>query len=151
MDLGCGRGVFTRALASLLGNGSKVFAVDKAPQQIDHVEGVEIRFVKADFVGDKLPVAKADGILMANSLHYVKDKARMLAKVRDHLKDKGLLIVVEYERSRSNAWVPFPVRFSELNEICVLANFQAGKLIGERPSLYGPEMMYACSFQVVKD
>ena len=66
-DLDCGSGTFTRALASLLPAGSKVIAVDKVFQNLPD-------FINANFTTDDLQLGHLDGILMANSLHGVKDK-----------------------------------------------------------------------------
>ena len=87
-DLGAGAGLFTRALATLLPKGSTIYAVDankSALEKIKATDGIELIKINADF--EHLTEAKIstasdvrdnprdlNGILMANSLHFVKDK-----------------------------------------------------------------------------
>src|ERR1700704_757794 len=75
-DLGCGSGLFTKALSTLLQTGSKVAAVDKdasALKKVIVVHGISLEKLHADFINNDLPLQNLDGILMANALHFVKD------------------------------------------------------------------------------
>src|SRR6185436_19653309 len=100
VDVGAGSGMFTHALASLLGGG-KILAIDKderALKQIpSQIGAVQIETLAADFMSYNFEDLNADGILMANALHFVSDKAEFLLKVRKGLKTGGVLVVVEYE------------------------------------------------------
>lgn len=90
-DLGCGTGTFTLALASILGEESTLHAVDSNDSSLkkipDYYNQVNIKKLNADFVRTNLPVHQIDGVLMANSLHYVKDKEVFLGKLKSHLAD----------------------------------------------------------------
>ena len=79
-DLGCGAGLFTNALADILGYGSKIYAVDKniSVFKANPKEGVAVEKVKGDFVEDSLNISNLDGILMANSFHFVSRKSEFL-------------------------------------------------------------------------
>ena len=83
-DLGCGSGTFTLALAQLLTPGSTIEAIDLRPgiKPQTTAGGVTIIPRSADFVADDLALTGLDGILMANSLHYVRDKLALLQKLR---------------------------------------------------------------------
>jgi ubiquinone/menaquinone biosynthesis C-methylase UbiE len=148
-DMGCGSGIFTNALTSLLGGASKIYAVDKDDQhlKIYQTDEIEIEFIKLDFIQDPLPFVNLDGILMANALHFVKDKSAFIEKVKKHLKRNGQLIIVEYDTERQNRWVPYPVSFEKLSEIFSIAGFTSIKKVGERNSVYRSEKMYACSIK----
>ena len=100
-DLGCGNGTFTLALQSLLPIDSQLTAVDKQSQKLP------VDFVKADFEKNDLPLSGLDGILMANSLHYVRDKTKLIKKLEAYFsKDPvRLSLVVEYDTARYNPWV----------------------------------------------
>ena len=43
-DLGCGSGIFTNALASLLGDGGKIYAIDKEVQDLKIEAEGKIKF-----------------------------------------------------------------------------------------------------------
>src|ERR1700730_13739469 len=76
-DLGCGTGLFTRALAELLPPGSTIYAVDERAEALKKIQDSSrqhIIRIKPNFVDDDLSLARLDGLLMANSLHFVKDK-----------------------------------------------------------------------------
>ena len=148
-DLGCGTGTFTAALASLLGVGSKIYAIDRDSQRVKSPteSDTEIEFIKLNFVDDTLPVRNLDGILMANSLHFVKDKSEFIERIKSHLKVDGRMIVVEYERNKSTPWVPYPMALNNLVKIFSACGFSRIEKISEKDSIYGPEKMYACSIE----
>lgn len=140
-DLGAGEGAFTLALAELLGPDAHVIAVDKDARALRAIgHGIETRV--ADFT-KPLDLHDLDGILMANSLHYVRDKAPVLERVRGMLKPAGSLIVVEYEGDRGNPWVPYPFRYATWVRIAEAAGFLGTELLGSVPSRYFGSMYSA--------
>ena len=146
-DLGSGTGTFTRALASLLGEGSTIFAIDKESQKISPVVApVDIQFIKLDFLQEPLPVSELDGILLANSLHYVKDKVSFLKNIQRHMNGGARMIIVEYDTGKANAWVPYPITFDQLKMTLALPGFGDVEKIGERNSIYRTDKIYACSY-----
>ncbi len=70
----------------------------------------ELEVRVADFT-KPLALQELDGIVMANSLHFVRDKGPVLDAVRAMLRPGGRLILVEYGTDRGNAWVPHPMSF----------------------------------------
>ncbi len=139
-DLGCGRGTFTKALADLLGEGSRIYAIDENKAALRSLpplyKGVHIEALAANFVRDDWPT-QLDGILMANSLHFVADQATFLRKLKQHLKAQGQLILVEYDTERSNPWVPYPHDIATWRELFLEAGFAFASEIARRPSAYG--------------
>lgn len=129
-DLGCGSGTFTRALASLLPVGSKVLAVDKERQDLPN-------FIQADLINDDLQLGALDGILMANSLHYVMDKPQLIRKF-----NAPKLLIVEYDTSRSNPWVPYPIDYTTLEQLAASLDYYIVKL-ATQPSRFGGTMYSA--------
>jgi ubiquinone/menaquinone biosynthesis C-methylase UbiE len=147
-DLGCGSGTFTQALAALLPEDSKIFAVDKDNQRIRSREAeTSIEFIKLDFIGDTIRFADLDGILMANALHFVKDKAIFIGKLNKLIKPEGQLIIVEYDTNQRNPWVPYPISFEKLIETFSAHGFGRIEKLGERKSIYRAGKMYACSIK----
>ena len=145
-DLGCGNGLFTLALASLLQPGSIIFAVDKngkAIQQIPEPDGITLEKIKADFMEDRLPVKNLDGVLMANSLHFVKDKQLFLQKMMKWMKPAHALCIVEYDTDKANRWVPYPISFNALKELLAKEGYSGMSKINERPSTYSTSLIYA--------
>jgi ubiquinone/menaquinone biosynthesis C-methylase UbiE len=113
-DLGAGTGAFTLALAELVGPGGEVIAVDRDRGALRDLEralrpgGATVRTLAADFT-KPIDLPALDGIVMANSLHFVEDKVPVLALVRRALKPSGRLLLVEYDADRGNHWVPHPL------------------------------------------
>ncbi|MBL7780624.1 MAG: class I SAM-dependent methyltransferase [Saprospiraceae bacterium] len=148
-DLGCGAGLFSFALAHLLPVGSKVYASDRDPVRLLSLpcpQGVDIQPVQLDFVAQPLPWQALDGILMANSLHYVSNKKTLLVGLIAALKPEGQLIIVEYDTDKPvPQWVPYPVSFRSLQKLFADTSFSKVEKVGERASLYGRAAMYAAS------
>jgi ubiquinone/menaquinone biosynthesis C-methylase UbiE len=148
-DLGCGSGVFTKALATIMGSASTIYAVDKEVQRIKATEGsaATIKFIKCDFIHETLPFSDLDGILMANALHYVNDKSSFIEKLKMHMKPKGRFIIVEYDTEKANTWVPYPINFDQLKDTFSRHGFDKIKKIGERKSIYRSDKMFACAIE----
>ena len=142
-ELGAGEGNFTRALAEVLGPGAHVIAVDKDARAL---RSVDARFEKrvADFT-KPLDLHDLDGVVMANSLHFVRDKQPVLEAVRKMLKPSGRLIVVEYGADRGNPWVPYPFTFSRWETMAARAGFKNTTLLKTVPSRWLGSMYSASS------
>ena len=146
-DLGCGTGTFTLALASLLTKGSMIYAMDTNEQALkdipDSFENAVIKKLKGNFVTDKLEFDELDGILMANSLHYVKDKPGFIQKTIPHLNKQGCFLLVEYDTDSPNNWIPYPLTFSSLQKLFSGFGFSSIRKLNELPSIFNRAMMYA--------
>jgi len=148
-DLGCGSGLFSEALAHLLPDQSHILCCDKVSQGFANrtISNVELEFKLLDFQHKMLSTESLHGILMANSLHYVKDKAAFVDQWKKALKPGGKFIIVEYNTRESNPWVPYPIPFSELKSLFEKADAKNIIKLGERPSIYRSENMYACEVE----
>lgn len=147
-DLGAGTGTFTRALAQLLEPGSTIYAVDKSARAVKALRTLRLPnhtaliVVHKDFLGP-LDLPALDGLLMANALHYAEDQAAALRRITGYLRPEGRFLLVEYDRTRSNRWVPFPVPPSRLEALAAEGRLSGPQEVGRRSSSYGREMYAA--------
>src|SRR5688572_8044585 len=106
-DLGAGNGVFTHALSTLLPDGSILYAVDMNSSRMESIkvwQQIMLKKIQADFIGDAWKTEPLNGVLMANSLHFVKEKDAFLRKLKGKLTPDGKLHVIEYEMEKGNTW-----------------------------------------------
>jgi ubiquinone/menaquinone biosynthesis C-methylase UbiE len=150
-DLGAGEGAFTLALADLAGPSAQITAVDRDPGSLRRLTSTvgqrppaDIQAVVADFTRP-LNLSGLDGVVMANSLHFVRDKAPVLTLVRNMLRPGGTLIVVEYETDKGNPWVPHPFSFATWGRVATAAGFEETRLLHRYPSRYFGSMYSAAS------
>jgi len=142
-DLGAGEGAFTLALADLLGSDAQIVAVDRDSRALGALNGrFETR--AADFT-KPLDLHDLDGIVMANSLHFVRDKEPVLRSVLSMLKPGGRLIVVEYGADRGNPWVPYPFSYPRWKKMAAEAGFESTTLLKTIPSRWLNSMYSALS------
>jgi len=142
-DYGAGSGAFTLALADLLGPGATIHAVDRDAHALEDLgEAMRARFpatvlhrVVADFTRP-LELPPLDGLVMANSLHFVRDKAPVLALVVRHLRPGGRLVLVEYEADQGNPWVPFPLSYRSWERLATTANLTGTRRLASMPSRF---------------
>lgn len=151
-DLGCGSGTFTLALARHLGQNSHIYAVDKNRHSLadipGHFEDTVIEKRAADFIKDEIPLSGLDGILMANSLHYVPDQPAFINEVMQWLKPGSRFLIVEYDTSSSNPWIPYPVGWARLEELFTDAGFSSVRKISEVPSRLNRANLYSAIAKV---
>jgi ubiquinone/menaquinone biosynthesis C-methylase UbiE len=142
-DLGAGEGAFTAALADLVGPSAHIVAIDKDARALQSLAGrYETRV--ADFTRP-LDLRDLDGVLMANSLHFVRDKDHVLKSMHAMLRPGGRLIIVEYGTDRGNLWVPHPFTYERWEEMAARAGFKGTKLLRTVPSRWLGSMYSAAS------
>lgn len=155
-DLGAGEGAFTLALRELLGPQAELYAVDREAARLQALERAyrerfgeteTLRVRQADLArGLDLPAL--DGILMANALHFFRDRVAVLEKACALLRPGGRLLLVEYNVDRGNPWVPHPLSFDTFREEAWRAGFQTPRLLATHPSSFLREFYAAVAFKV---
>ena len=143
-DLGAGTGAFTLALRELLGAQAQIYAVDRERASLHELERTYgrrfgntdgLHLLAAD-LREQLELPLLDGVLMANSLHFFKDKAALLRQVREYLKPGGQLLLVEYNVDKGNPWVPYPLSFETFKDAGAKAGFREPRLLARHPSSF---------------
>ena len=155
-DLGAGSGAFTLALRELVGLDSTIHAVDKDKSSLDELEKAHrarfhstehLTLLPNDF-SRPLSLPPLDGIVMANSLHFFKDKEKILRHVREFLKPTGALIIVEYNVDSGNMWVPHPLTFETYRTLAPRAGFSEPRLLAKVPSRFLKEFYSAIAYRI---
>ena len=153
-DLGSGAGAFTLALADLVGATGEIYSVDRDAGALRTQEralrarfpGVPVRSIQADFTRP-LDLPPLDGVVMANSLHFQRDKRPVLALVRGYLKPGGRLVLVEYNVDQGNRWVPHPISYRSWVELASRCRFRETRMLATIPSGFLDEIYAAQSLR----
>ena len=156
-DLGAGSGAFTFALRELTGPAATIYAVDKDHASLKKLtQGYRARFGDSQnlelVIGDfsrTLNLTALDGIVMANSLHFFKDKEKVLRQVGTYLKTNGTLLLVEYNVDAGNLWVPYPLTFETFRNLAPRAGFSEPQLLAKAPSSFLREFYSAICHTIV--
>jgi ubiquinone/menaquinone biosynthesis C-methylase UbiE len=145
LELGAGRGAFTLALAELLGPDAEIVAVDRdaadlrrlADAMAERFPATRLETMTADF---RDPIALGeepfDGLLAANSLHFVRDPAAVIDAVQLLLGPGARVVIVEYDSDSGNPWVPHPFSFETWQAIAERAGLANTRLVGRVPSRF---------------
>jgi ubiquinone/menaquinone biosynthesis C-methylase UbiE len=154
-DFGAGSGAFTLALRELVGPHANIYAVDKDQRALRDLEKAHrqkfstsqnVHPIRADFTG-ALSMPPLDGIVMANSLHYFRDKEKVLRHVRSFLKMSGVLLLVEYNVDSGNPWVPHPLSFDSYRALAPRVGFREPQLLATAPSRFLREFYSAAAYR----
>jgi ubiquinone/menaquinone biosynthesis C-methylase UbiE len=146
-DVGCGDGIFTSALYTLIRPGGEIYAVDRDQYALDALTHnlaesypkAALHPVRADFTR-ALTLPALDGMVMANSLHFVTDKAPALSRLIRLLKPGGRLIVVEYNTRQGNPAVPYPLDDQSFLKLATQVGLREARILSRIPSSFLGEM-----------
>lgn len=149
-DLGSGTGAFTLALADLVSPETKIYSIDKDKSSLETQKtqfekmfpDANVEFRIQDFT-TPLNLPPLDGILMANSLHYVKDKIPFLKRLKTYLKPKGRLLLIEYNADSGNYWVPYPLSYDTFEKLMHASGFSKPTLLATISSSFLREIYSA--------
>jgi ubiquinone/menaquinone biosynthesis C-methylase UbiE len=123
LDMGCGTGTYSIAMAKIIGDGGRVHAVDLWAEGVERLrERIERHRVNniIPIVADMsrtlpLPGENMDLILMATVLHDLKEAGVQdgaLAEARRLLKRHGTFAVVEFKKAPGPPGPPISIRLS---------------------------------------
>ncbi len=145
-DLGAGQGTFTRALATVLGPASTIYAVDRDARAVAALEqlagSVEATVVPVagDFTAPLhvrgLARESLDGMLVANALHFAERQEQVLARLCDLVRPGGRVVLVEYDQRAASRWVPYPIGTARLPALAAAASLLPFEVAATRPSEY---------------
>lgn len=152
-DFGAGDGTFTRALASRLGPGSRIYAVDRDARALAALKrsvvrsGADVAIVRANLeqpveLPDLQP-GTLDGLLVANTLHFMSDPPGVLARLVRWLRPGGSAVVIEYDQRQASRWVPHPIESSDLPALFHAAALTPPRIVARADSAFGGEMYVA--------
>lgn len=109
LDMGCGNGFYTLPLAKMVGAKGRVLAVDIQPEMLVMLraraeqDGVEnITPILGSVHDPRLPAESVDVALLVDVYHEFSHPEPMLAAMRQALKLKGLLVLVEFRAEDPN-------------------------------------------------
>lgn len=151
-DLGSGTGTFTLALADLVGPEAVIYSVDRDGGALREQErvmrqrfpNVTVHYLTSD-MARPLDLPALDGVVMANSLHFFRDKAPLLQLVRGYLRPGGRLLLVEYNADQGNMWVPHPLSYPTWETLARRNGFAETRLLATKPSRFLGEIFSAVS------
>lgn len=152
-DLGSGDGAFTLALRDCTDPKTEIYSVDLDKQRLKNQEHnfrlmfpqSSVHFINKNFT-KPLALPPLDGIIMANSLHYIVDKVPFLMHIKSYLKPHGKFILVEYNTDIGNVWVPSPLSFSSFKHIAREAGFSQPAFLAAAPSGFLKEIYSALTY-----
>ncbi len=151
-DLGSGRGAFTLALADLIGPTGHIYSIDRDSSALRDQEkamraqfpSTTVHYLNTDFT-QRLDLPPLDGIVMANSLHFLRKKDNTLQLIRSYLRPGGRLLLVEYATDHGNMWVPYPLSYSTWEALARHNGFTSTQLLTTVPSRFSGGMYSAMS------
>jgi ubiquinone/menaquinone biosynthesis C-methylase UbiE len=152
-DIGAGSGVFTLALATILGPDSTVYALDRDANAVRGLRALSrstepnvARIVGLRGDLSELPeLPPLDGAFLGNVLHYIPaaTQAETLRQLASTLAENGRLVIAEYDDRPANPWVPHPVSIARLGELAETSGFTSPVIVAAQPSAYGGTLYVA--------
>lgn len=147
-DLACGPGFFTLPLASLVGDGGVVYAVDANQTMLDHLRATiatsdaqskTTRVIQADVSNTGIPSGSVDVALFANVLHDIEDKNTFLTEVKRICRPGAAVVDIDWKKVKTGMGPPFEIRLTEAESRNILAasGLRVTKSIDAGPYHYG--------------
>lgn len=154
-DFGSGTGAFTLALRDAGGESIQIYSVDQDEGGLEEQKKrfselfpqTTITYLHQSFT-DSLELSLLDGIIMANSLHYIVDQEAFLKDLKKYLKPNGKLVLVEYNVDNGNQWVPYPVSFERFTVMAKQSGFSVPEMLGRIPSQFLREIYSAVAHTI---
>ena len=102
LDIGCGSGFFSKAMAEMISKRGKVIAADRQEGMLNLVEmkiqdnGLKNKIILHKCEEDKIGISEpVDFVLAFYMVHEVPDQINFLKEIRSILKENSILFIVE--------------------------------------------------------
>ncbi|NBG86985.1 class I SAM-dependent methyltransferase [Isachenkonia alkalipeptolytica] len=138
IDVGCGVGYFSIPGAKKVGAKGKVYALDTSSEMTAFltseikkacIENIEV--LKSQEYGFPVEDSQGDMLLMSMVLHEVEDKKRFLQEARRTLKNRGRILIIEWEKKETEQGPPLKHRldFQETKHYLTEAGFKDPEVV----------------------
>ncbi len=124
LEMCCGTGGATRAIAERAGDKSQIFGIDLSSSQLKVAakrrEFKSVRLIEGDVARTSFPDCSFDKVFIPHALHEMRrdDRLEVLREARRVLKENGSIIVLELDEPKSRLlriffgfwffyWLPF--------------------------------------------
>jgi ubiquinone/menaquinone biosynthesis C-methylase UbiE len=154
-DVGAGTGLFTGLFARAIGPAGKVYAVDIAPDFLEHIaervktEGIEnvaTVLCKEDSV--ELAPDSIDIVFICDTYHHFEYPKSTMASIHTALRTGGKLVIIDFERDEdtSSAWILKHVRAgrAKVIEEISAAGFE---IVSDAPTVAALKQNYFLTFR----
>jgi ubiquinone/menaquinone biosynthesis C-methylase UbiE len=146
-DLGAGSGAFTLALADLIGPTGEIYAIDQDRGALSEAQRAlrqnfpqtRSHFITGDFTRP-LDLPALDGLVMANALHFHRNKDALVRALCAYLKPGGRFLLVEYNADHGNPWVPYPLTYPTWEALALRCGLIDVRLLATHPSRFLKEI-----------
>lgn len=146
-DFGCGEGIFTAALLTLLHPIAKLIAIDRNRLALRQLKknfaksfpDASIETIQADF-SQPISLPPLAGLVMANALHFETSQQDILNLLVSYLLPGGKFILVEYNTDAGNRWVPYPLSDKTFVKFASAAGLSKVSILRRIPSTFLGEM-----------
>lgn len=130
-DIGCGIGYFTVPASKIVGENGKIYAMDIHPEMLEevHVKVKEnnisnIETVLTEEYDLKLEADKITIAFICTVLHEIEDKAKFISEIKKSICDKGRIVIVEWQKIKSEFGPPVEHRLDKIDLINILDTFE---------------------------
>jgi 2-polyprenyl-6-hydroxyphenyl methylase / 3-demethylubiquinone-9 3-methyltransferase len=110
LDLGCGRGFYTRALMNLGNNKLKITGIDKCDEYLKIARGCSqskrLIFIKSKAEKTSLAKDKFDAVICSELLEHVSDDRRLLREIFRITKPGGMILISVPHQNYPWLWDP---------------------------------------------
>jgi ubiquinone/menaquinone biosynthesis C-methylase UbiE len=119
VDLGCNDGFFTIPAAQIIGNTGRVYGLDINQQAIDSLKNklqiinyknYQLKCAKAEEMAFSDGIA--DIVFLGTVLHDFMDPLKVLSNAKKLLKNKGILVNLDWQKKDTKLGPPLEIRFS---------------------------------------
>ncbi len=124
-DIGCGTGYFTIPMAKLTGSKGLVYAVDTQVDMLKEVENkmtgqLNINIIQSGEYTFRLKEESVDVVFSAFVLHEVLRKAFFVKKMKELLKARGKIVIIDWQKIKTQHGPPLLHRVSQEDAVMFL-------------------------------
>ncbi|MDJ0661056.1 MAG: class I SAM-dependent methyltransferase [Crocosphaera sp.] len=95
VDLGCGTGIYSKAIRSQINLDNKIFCVDPSDKMLEKIsDNNHYQIVVKDAVAFANEPGKYDKVLIKEMIHHIDDKGKLLQGLFNRLNEQGILLII---------------------------------------------------------
>ena len=119
-DIGCGIGYFSIPACKIVGEKGKVYGIDisdvmlhECKKKIDELEIKNMKLLKSTEYSLGIKPKEISFAFMCNVLHEIEDKEKFIKEIKETLKEKGKLAIIDWQKKETKKGPPIEERLEK--------------------------------------